>query len=99
MKRHRALKRHVADEKLIAHLDSLFPYAGAKREVADVVWQRFGNTPNYVEPFCGTAAVLLARPHTPNFETLNDKDGMVTNLWRSLRYDPAAVAYHSEPPH
>lgn len=40
-----------------------FPYFGGKMRVASVVWDRFGDVPNYVEPFFGSGAILLARPH------------------------------------
>ena len=36
-----------------------FPWFGGKSTVSDVVWERFGNVPNYVEPFFGSGAVLL----------------------------------------
>ena len=31
--------------------------------VADIVWQALGQPKHYLEPFCGSAAVLLARPN------------------------------------
>ena len=43
-------------------LKSPFPYFGGKRKVADEIWRRFGAVANYVEPFFGSGAVLLARP-------------------------------------
>ncbi len=43
-------------------LKAPFPYFGGKSRVADEVWRRFGNPKTYVEPFCGSCAVLLARP-------------------------------------
>ena len=71
-----------------------FPYFGGKRRVAELVWERLGDVNNYVEPFVGSAAVLLARPHrlVPyQVETINDLDGEITNVWRSIRYDPEGV--------
>lgn len=65
--------------------------------MADVVWSRFGNVANYVEPFFGSGAVLLGRPGwrtdvpLPWIETVNDKDGYVSNFWRALQHDPAAL--------
>lgn len=44
--------------------------------------------PNYVEPFAGSLAVLLARPHAPRTETVNDKDCFLSNFWRALAADP-----------
>ena len=76
-----------------------FPWFGGKRTVADIVWSRFGEVRNYVEPFFGSGAVLLGRPGwttdtpLPWIETINDKDGFVANFWRALQHDPAALHY------
>lgn len=75
-----------------------FPYFGGKSKVANDVWERFGDTPNYIEPFFGSGAMLLARPHEPKIETVNDKDGFVANFWRALQHDPEAVAWHADNP-
>lgn len=71
---------------------SLFPYFGGKRAVADAVWARFGKPQNYVEPFAGSLAVLLSRPHLQGTETVNDKDRFLANFWRAVRFDPDCVA-------
>ena len=68
-----------------------FPWFGGKRRVAPLVWQRFGNVANYVEPFAGSLAVLLARPHAAQTETVNDRDGYLVNFWRAVRAEPGAV--------
>jgi DNA adenine methylase len=50
---------------------------------------------HYIEPFFGSGAVLLGRPgfdHTVHTETVNDKDGYVANVWRSLQFAPDEVA-------
>ena len=65
-----------------------FPWFGGKSRAADVIWQRFGNVPNYVEPFAGSLAVLLGRPHAARIETVNDKDAYLANFWRALAYAP-----------
>jgi len=75
-----------------------FPYFGGKSRVAAEVWRRFGDTPNYVEPFFGSGAVLLARPTPPGIETINDADGLLVNFWRALRADPDAVAHYADWP-
>ena len=62
------------------------------------MWDAFGNVPNYCEPFFGSGAVLLERPHTPGTETINDLDCMVANFWRALQNDPDAVTYHADNP-
>ena len=83
-------------------LPSPYPWFGGKRRVAAEVWQAFGQVDNYVEPFFGSGAVLLARPdydpakrHT---ETVNDADGFVANFWRALQADPEAVAHWADYP-
>jgi len=75
-----------------------FPWFGGKARVADLVWDRFGDVANYVEPFFGSGAVLLNRPHSPRTETINDLDCMVANFWRALQHDPEAVAQHADNP-
>jgi len=72
-----------------------FPYFGGKFRVAPNVWCALGDVAHYIEPFAGSAAVLLARPdYDPNrhVETINDLDGLIANVWRSLQQDPDVVA-------
>lgn len=73
-------------------LKAPFPWFGGKSSVAAIVWERFGDVPNYVEPFFGSGAVLLGRPHEPKIETVNDRDGFVSNFWRATQADPEGVA-------
>lgn len=75
-----------------------FPWFGGKSRVADLVWDRFGDVPNYVEPFFGSGAVLLGRPHAAHTETVNDLDCMVANFWRALQHDSDAVSYYADSP-
>ena len=75
-----------------------FPWFGGKSRVADMVWGRFGNVPNYVEPFFGSGAVLLERPTAPHTETVNDRDCFVANFWRALQAEPQAVARYADNP-
>jgi DNA adenine methylase len=79
-------------------LKAPFPWFGGKSRVAELVWDRFGDVPNYVEPFFGSGAVLLGRPHEAHTETVNDLDCMVANFWRALQNDPDAVAYYADSP-
>lgn len=79
-------------------LKSPFPYFGGKSRIAHEVWARFGDVPNYVEPFAGSLAVLLARPTLPRNETVNDIDCFLTNFWRALRNDPDGVAKWADYP-
>ena len=72
-----------------------FPYFGGKAIVADIIWQALGDCGHYIEPFCGSCAVLWARPgHDPtkHVETVNDADGHLANVWRALQAAPDEVA-------
>jgi DNA adenine methylase len=69
-----------------------FPWYGGKNNAAPLIWRAFGNVPNYVEPFAGSLAVLLARPSTPKVETVNDKDGLIANFWRAAQQAPDEIA-------
>ena len=76
-----------------------FPYFGGKRRVADVVWQRFGDIKNYVEPFAGSLAVFLERPfNATDIATLNDIDGYIVNFWRAVQKEPETVAHYADWP-
>lgn len=80
-----------------APLQAPFPWFGGKSAIADVAWSRFGRVPNYIEPFFGSGAMLWLRPDWTftggcDRETINDYDGHVANFWRSVQYDPDAVA-------
>ena len=80
-------------------LKSPFPYWGGKQEIADAIWQRFGNTPNYIEPFFGSGAVLLARPLPfDGVESVNDIDGFIANFWRAVKHAPDEVAKWADQP-
>jgi hypothetical protein len=61
-----------------------------------VVWQALGDVEHYVEPFAGSLAVLLQRPHLANrpyhSETVNDLDALLVNAWRAIQLDPDGVA-------
>ena len=82
----------IEKELILQELKAPFPWMGGKSRVAQIVWDRFGDVPNYVEPFAGSLAVLLARPHPPKTETVNDLDCYLANFWRAIRYNPATTA-------
>ena len=69
--------------------------------MAPLVWDRFGDVPNLVEPFFGSGALLLGRPQWRNgawindrcrTETVNDLDAFVSNWWRAVAAVPDEVA-------
>lgn len=80
--------RHLGAKSLAAP----FPYFGGKSGACATVWAALGDPPNYVEPFAGSAAMLLGRPKIGKIETINDADGFVANFWRAVAADPLAVA-------
>jgi site-specific DNA-adenine methylase len=70
-----------------------FPYFGGKSKVATEVWRRFGAARNFVEPFCGSAAMLMLRPGPwEGTETVNDADGMICNFWRAVQWAPEEMS-------
>lgn len=77
-----------------------FPWFGGKSRAAHLIWPRFGDVPNYIEPFVGSMAVLLARPDEfpPRVETVNDKDAYLANFWRAVQADPEQVAHYADWP-
>lgn len=75
-----------------------FPWFGGKSNACEEVWTAFGHVDNYVEPFAGSAAMLLGAPAGKRVETINDFDGMVANFWRAVAADPDAVAHFADWP-
>ena len=73
-----------------------WPWFGGKSDAAPAVWSALGDVHHYVEPFAGSLAVLLRRPHEANrtyySETVNDLDGLLVNAWRSMQMSPDAMA-------
>lgn len=76
-------------------LQAPFPWFGGKSRAAALIWERLGDVPNYVEPFAGSLAVLLGRPHAPGIETVNDLDGFIANFWRAMAHDPEQLAIYA----
>ena len=79
-------------------MNAAFPFFGGKREVADAIWARLGSPKQYIEPFCGSCAVLLAAPAPASLEVVNDLNGFLANFWRAVKYQPGAVAAESDYP-
>lgn len=85
-------------ESLAGTLAAPFPYFGGKALACQTVWAAFGEVDNYVEPFAGSAAMLLGAPDGKRVETINDADGFVANFWRAVAADAAAVADYADWP-
>jgi hypothetical protein len=75
-----------------------FPYFGGKRTIASEVWRRLGYPKQYIEPFCGSAAVLLAAPRVASLEVVNDANGFIANFWRAVVHQPGEVARWADYP-
>lgn len=79
-----------------------FPWFGGKSRAAPTVWQLLGDVEHYVEPFAGSLAVLLNRPHPCNrpyySETVNDLDALLVNAWRAIQWHPEETALHASWP-
>src|SRR3990167_9578665 len=86
-------------QKIDKILKAPFPWFGGKSTVAPIVWRRFGAVRNYIEPFAGSLACLLARPQPfEGTETVNDADGLVCNFWRAVQAKPREVAHYADWP-
>jgi DNA adenine methylase len=70
---------------------SIVPYMGGKTKVAPWIVEHIPTHTNYVEPFGGSASVLLNKPRS-QIEVFNDADGDVVNFFDVLRDQPDALA-------
>ena len=70
---------------------SAFPYIGGKTRLADWIQSHLPAHNTYVEPFGGSAAVLLNKPRS-KVEIFNDKDGDVVNFFEVAREHPRQVS-------
>ena len=79
-------------------LKAPFIWFGSKRTVVDDVWQRFGTPKQYLEPFCGSAAILLGAPTPASLEVVGDLNGFLANFWRAVKHQPDKVAEWADYP-
>lgn len=68
-------------------IKALAPWFGGKRTLAPRIIAELGEHRSYWEPFCGSMAVLLAKPPC-SMETVNDLHGDLINLANIIR-DPS----------
>jgi DNA adenine methylase len=76
-------------------LSPLSVYPGSKSRVSELVWERFGTVKRFVEPFLGSGAIWLSRPGADlngYGEVVNDRSGLIVNVWRAMVHDPDTVA-------
>jgi DNA adenine methylase len=69
-----------------AKITALAPWAGGKRTLGPVIVEEIGDHNIYWEPFCGSMAVLLAKPKCRT-EVVNDLHDDLVNLARVIQ-DP-----------
>ncbi len=67
------------------------PYFGGKTTLGPVIASLLPSHQHYVEPYCGSLAVLLAKSPSAH-ETVNDLDERVITFWRVLRDRPVELA-------
>ncbi len=83
-------------------LKAPFPYMGGKSKIAEKVWSLLDDPKYYMEPFSGSAAVLLKRPPAKDnyqrHEIINDAEHFIANFWRAVKHTPDDVIYHSDYP-
>jgi len=70
-------------------IGSIAPWFGGKRSLAPAIVAELGPHRSYFEPFCGSMAVLLAKPPAA-CETANDLHGDLINLAMVLASDRCA---------
>ena len=67
-----------------------FGYYGAKLRIARQVVRKLPPHNAWVEGFCGSAALTLAKKPVP-IEVINDQDGQIVNLFNQLRSNTRAL--------
>jgi DNA adenine methylase len=67
-----------------------FAYYGAKQRLASKIVSKLPPHNAWVEAFCGSAAITLAKSSVP-IEIINDLNGEIVNLFRQLRANSAGL--------
>jgi DNA adenine methylase len=76
---------------VLAETRQVLRYPGSKTRIADWIASHFPPHDSYLEPFCGSAVVLFAKPRC-QLEMINDRDGRVGNFFRVMRDQPEELA-------
>lgn len=79
-------------------LKPILRYPGAKWLLADWITEQFPKHNQYIEPYCGSAAVFLNK-EPAGHEVINDLNGDIVNLFRIMRsrMDELTWAIHLTP--
>lgn len=73
-------------------VEQLYTYFGSKKMMVDKIWNLLGyDLSTYIEPFAGTACVALNRPEDIKNCYINDADGHIVNVLRSVKFNPDEV--------
>ena len=73
-------------------MNAILKYPGGKWNLAEWISSYFPEHKVYLEPFCGSAAVFFTKAAVP-YETINDIDGRIHNLFHVLRDKPDELAW------
>ena len=78
--------------------EPLAPWFGGKRWLAARIIERIEAIPHrcYAEPFVDLGGVFLRRARKPQSEIINDRNGEIVNLFRTVREHPAELARQFE---
>jgi DNA adenine methylase len=77
-------KQPVKPQKPAPRLNTPFGYFGSKKRIALQILENLPPHNAWVEAFCGSAALTLAKPPV-SIEVVNDIDDQIVNLFRVLR--------------
>lgn len=76
-------------------MNAILKYPGGKWRLAGWISSFFPEHKVYLEPFSGSAAVFFSKTPSP-YETINDLDGRIYNLFHVLRDKPDELAWALE---
>ena len=79
-----AIAPAVCDTAGAGNVKPPFGYFGAKQRLASQIVASLPPHNAWVEAFCGSAAITLAKPPVP-IEVINDKNGEIVNVFEQLR--------------
>ena len=75
---------NISDKSLIVPTKPVFGYYGAKQRLSSSIIELFPPHNAWVEVFCGSAAITLAK-EPAQIEVINDLDGNIVNIFSQLR--------------
>jgi len=81
---------HTEDTLKAKPVRAPFGYYGAKQRIAQQIIKHLPPHNAWVEGFCGSAALTLAKKPVP-IEVINDRDGQIVNLFNQLRNNAEAL--------